>query len=142
MEQTKNIVVIAAAALMAIVGAASFAEARGFHGGGFHGGGFHAGGFHGGGFRGGFRHASIGGWHGGPRVAGWRGRRVWHGAAWHGGRRVWRNGRWVAIGAFPAFYGGYYYGGYGGGCGWLYRRASVTGSSYWWRRYQACVGSY
>jgi hypothetical protein len=41
------------------------------------------------------------------------------------------------------FYGyGYYdddYGYYGGGCGWLYRRAVYTGSPYWWRRYELCI---
>lgn len=26
----------------------------------------------------------------------------------------------------------------GGGCGWLRHRALNTGSSYWWRRYNAC----
>jgi hypothetical protein len=26
-----------------------------------------------------------------------------------------------------------------GGCGWLYRRAIATGSSYWWHRYRACL---
>ena len=30
--------------------------------------------------------------------------------------------------------------GYAGGCGWLYRRAVSTGSSYWWNRYNACTG--
>ena len=30
--------------------------------------------------------------------------------------------------------------GYAGGCGWLYRRAVSTGSSYWWNRYNVCVG--
>jgi hypothetical protein len=32
------------------------------------------------------------------------------------------------------FYDGYYY----GDCGWLRRRARVTGSPYWWRRYRQC----
>ncbi len=45
-----------------------------------------------------------------------------------------------------AFYGvPYLYGyrGHGYGCGWLYRRAIVTGSPYWWRRYYWCRdGSY
>jgi hypothetical protein len=34
------------------------------------------------------------------------------------------------------------YGYYGGGCGWLYRNAVATGSSYWWNRYYACTGYY
>jgi len=29
--------------------------------------------------------------------------------------------------------------GYYGDCGWLRHRAAVTGSRYWWRRYQACL---
>ncbi len=32
------------------------------------------------------------------------------------------------------FYDGYYY----GDCSWLRRRAVVTGSRYWWRRYRLC----
>ena len=32
--------------------------------------------------------------------------------------------------------------GYGGGCGWLYRNAIATGSSYWWNRYYECTGYY
>jgi len=31
---------------------------------------------------------------------------------------------------------------YGGGCGWLYRRAVATGSPYWWNRYYECIGYY
>ena len=30
--------------------------------------------------------------------------------------------------------------GYSGGCGWLYNRAVSTGSSYWWNRYNVCIG--
>ena len=41
--------------------------------------------------------------------------------------------------AVPAYYG-YYDSGYG--CGWLYQRAVVTGSPYWWRRYYACRDDY
>jgi hypothetical protein len=32
------------------------------------------------------------------------------------------------------------YGAYAGGCHWLYQRAILTGSPYWWSRYHACVG--
>jgi hypothetical protein len=32
-----------------------------------------------------------------------------------------------------------YGGNYGDDCGWLYRRAQVTGSPYWWQRYQECI---
>lgn len=28
----------------------------------------------------------------------------------------------------------------GGGCEWLRRRAVITGSPYWWRRYRRCRG--
>jgi hypothetical protein len=31
---------------------------------------------------------------------------------------------------------------YSGDCGWLLNRARVTGSPYWWSRYNACVGYY
>jgi hypothetical protein len=48
--------------------------------------------------------------------------------------RVFRNGVWVWV------YGPDYY--YAGDCGWLLRRARVTGSPYWWSRYDACVGYY
>jgi len=52
----------------------------------------------------------------------------------HGhGHRVFRNGVWVWV------YGPDYY---AGDCGWLLRRARVTGSPYWWSRYNACVGYY
>jgi hypothetical protein len=45
---------------------------------------------------------------------------------------------------YYSYYGWPYisYGYYGGGCGWLYRRAVATGSRYWWNRYYACVGYY
>jgi hypothetical protein len=33
------------------------------------------------------------------------------------------------------YYGGLYY----GDCDWLRRRAEVTGSAYWWNRYEQCV---
>jgi hypothetical protein len=51
----------------------------------------------------------------------------------HHGHRVFRNGVWVWV------YGPDYY---AGDCGWLLRRARVTGSPYWWSRYNACVGYY
>jgi len=53
----------------------------------------------------------------------------------HGnGHRVFRNGVWVWA------YGPDYYA--YGDCGWLLRRAEVTGSPYWWSRYDACIGYY
>ncbi len=66
----------------------------------------------------------------GPRFHGPR----FHGPRWghrgHFRHRYWR----------PGFYWGPTIGIYGGyrGCYWLKRRAIVTGSSYWWRRYNAC----
>jgi hypothetical protein len=54
----------------------------------------------------------------------------------HGhGHRVFRNGTWVWV------YGPDYYA-YGDDCYWLLRRARITGSPYWWSRYNACVGYY
>jgi len=29
-----------------------------------------------------------------------------------------------------------------GDCGWLLQRARITGSPYWWNRYDACTGYY
>lgn len=46
--------------------------------------------------------------------------------------RVWRNGAWIWV------YGPDYYAS-GDDCYWLLRRAEMTGSPYWWRRYQDCV---
>lgn len=79
--------------------------------------------------RGGGRHHFRGG-----------GRRHWggrhHGHRHHGHRhhRYRRHYRGIYFGA-PYLY----YGGYGSSsCGWLYRKAVRTGSSYWWRRYNRC----
>jgi len=63
------------------------------------------------------------------RVYGWRSR---------GGARHAFHHRGRGVGVYDY---GYYDGDYGyGGCGYLYSRAVATGSSYWWRRYQACEG--
>jgi hypothetical protein len=50
--------------------------------------------------------------------------------------RVRRHGRHFIWGSGIDFwfYDGYYY----GDCNWLRRRAVVTGSRYWWRRYRLC----
>jgi hypothetical protein len=59
-----------------------------------------------------------------------------HDHHFHHGHRV-----FVGYGFYYGYYDGDYYDyGYGGGCGWLYRRAVVTGSPYWWNRYNACLG--
>jgi hypothetical protein len=65
------------------------------------------------------------------RVYAWQGRTHENFRHFHHGRRV-----FIAAG-YPYYDDDY---GYGyGGCGWLYRRAVATGSSYWWHRYQACL---
>jgi hypothetical protein len=94
---------------------------RGGYGGGPGGG--HGGG-PGGGHGGGYGHGPGHGWGGGGGGH--------HGHA-HGGLRFY--------GAPFVGYGAYYYGGggYSEGCGWLRRRAEVTGSGYWWARYEDCV---
>ena len=51
----------------------------------------------------------------------------------HNRHRVFRNGVWVWV------YGPGYTT-YGDDCYWLRRQAIITGSSYWWDRYNACVG--
>lgn len=48
--------------------------------------------------------------------------------------RVFRNGVWISA------YGPDYYA--GDDCWWLLRQAQVTGSPYWWSRYNACVSYY
>ena len=47
--------------------------------------------------------------------------------------RVFRNGAWIWVygSAYTAF---------GNDCYWLRRQAAITGSPYWWDRYNACVG--
>jgi hypothetical protein len=47
--------------------------------------------------------------------------------------RVFRNGAWVWVYG-PA------YTAYGNDCYWLRRQANITGSPYWWSRYNQCVG--
>jgi hypothetical protein len=51
----------------------------------------------------------------------------------HHRHRVFRNGVWVWA------YGPDYYS-YGDDCYWLRRQAIITGSPYWWHRYNLCVG--
>jgi hypothetical protein len=61
-----------------------------------------------------------------------------HGYGYGYGRGHFRNRGFYGFGGFPYYA---YYGGYGYGyseCGWLKRRAIVTGSPYWWQRYEAC----
>jgi hypothetical protein len=66
-----------------------------------------------------------------PRVYAWQGHA-------HSNFRHFRHGRRVFFAAgYPYDDDDYDYG--YGGCGWLYRRAIATGSSYWWHRYRACL---
>ena len=74
-------------------------------------------------------------WQGGKN---WNGGKSWdHGNNWHGGSKY-RYGK-----NYRRFYGSdiFVYGGTGGyyDCNWLWRQAQVTGSPYWWQRYQECL---
>ena len=53
----------------------------------------------------------------------------------HNRHRVFRNGVWVSV------YGTGYTA-YGDDCYWLRRQAIITGSPYWWDRYNACRYNY
>lgn len=106
----------------------------GFRGGGFRGGPFSSGyrGFNGGGFRAYGSRRNFGGWGGRRHIYG----------GWNGG---WNRGYRRRHYGYRRFYGpGVYFGtGYGyRSCGYLRRRAVVTGSRYWWRRYQQCRYGY
>lgn len=134
---------------------------RGFGGHSFGGRGFSGRSFGGRGF-GARSFGSFRGYRGGPRIAGFRSGPRFYGSRSRGvysGIRVGRHwghrhrhvrwGRYRRYGFYgvPFVYSGYGYGyGYGyGGCGWLKRRAILSGSSYWWSRYQDCrygYGSY
>jgi hypothetical protein len=107
------------------------------HGGGGHG---HGGGKHahgGGGHGGGGKHAHGGG---GKRYYGGGGKYYAHKGGGHGYYN------WHKHHGHYRYYGHYgWYGWpsyYGGGCGWLYRRALATDSPYWWDRYYECIGYY
>ena len=63
------------------------------------------------------------------------GGRHFHGPRFHSHRRHgFRRFNYGFVGG-PVYYHRYYY---RGGCGWLRRRALITGSPYWWHRYRAC----
>jgi hypothetical protein len=57
-----------------------------------------------------------------------------HGHKHHGHKH--HHHRRVIVGVPYAVYG------YSYGCNWLYQRAVVTGSRYWWSRYHACTDGY
>jgi hypothetical protein len=69
------------------------------------------------------------------------------GKSWDGGKK-WDGGKHHRHGkSFRRFYGPdiFVYGGTGYGyndCGWLRRQAVITGSPYWWQRYQDCLYYY
>jgi hypothetical protein len=93
--------------------------------------------------RGGMGRGGMGGYRGGnfrSRGGNFYGRP--HGYGYGYGRGHFRNRGFYGYGGFPyyAYYGAYGY--TGGGCGWLRQRAIVTGSPYWWQRYEACRYSY
>ena len=73
----------------------------------------------------------YGGYTGGGRVSYGRGG---YGRGYYGGYRGYGGTRYVWGGLPFYFYGGYYY----GDCYWLRERAELTGSPYWWDRYELC----
>jgi hypothetical protein len=120
---------------------------------------------HGGGHGGGWGHGGGGGHHygggGGRHYGGGGGGKHYGGGFKHyggGGKHYAYKGHDHGYGDHHKNYGSYgkyrryghygWYGvpyisyGYGGGCGWLYRNAINTGSSYWWNRYYECIGYY
>ena len=111
----------------------------GHSGGGHHmsalGNGAHVGGGHSGHAHAGMPHGIDGGHHGhhGPSVA-------WNHGSWdhhgHGhGHDHFKHRHNFFAGDIFIYGGGYGY----NDCGWLRRQAIVTGSPYWWRRYQDCL---
>ena len=135
----------------------------GGHGGGFAMGGGHMGGGgwgghmggggrgHGGGFAMGEGHMRSGGWgghngghefvgrgFGGPRFAAHDFQHRFNHDHFHHfhNRNFFVGG--VFFGGYPYYYDNYSY----GGCYWLRRQAIITGSPYWWSRYEDCVGYY
>jgi hypothetical protein len=110
---------------------------RGGGGGGGHGGGFAMGGGHMGGgglgvHNGGHEFVGRGF---GPRFAA----HEFHHGFNRDNFRHFHNRRFFVSTAF--LFGGYPYYGYGD-CYWLKRKAIITGSPYWWSRYEDCVGYY
>jgi len=90
-------------------------------------------------------HEGREGVHGGRNFASPRGNRF----AWHDNHSArhdrhdhhedhFRNRRFFFVGGYPYYYPYDYY----GDCYWLRRRAIVTGSPYWWSRYNACLSYY
>jgi len=113
-----------------------------------------------GGWSGGHMSGGWGGGHMGGHVGGWTGSRESHFASREGhlDRGQFNHGRHVAMDHehehdhfhhrfvrnrfFFAGGGWPYYYDYGYDCSWLRRQARITGSPYWWSRYNACIGYY
>lgn len=89
--------------------------------------------------------------HGGGHARNFSGRafsgpRVYSGPAFgghrHAGRHVHRHrfgrrfGPGIVVGVPLAAYGAY---AYSASCDWLHRKAVITGSPYWWYRFEACL---
>jgi hypothetical protein len=79
---------------------------------------------------------AYGDWRGGRD--GWR-KDFRHGKHFRHERRHHRRFRHFVGYGFSFYDYGY---GYYGGCDWLYRRALLTRSRYWWNRYYACINYY
>jgi hypothetical protein len=108
---------------------------RGGGGGGGHGGGHHGFGRGGGGLGGHIGKHYGGGGGIGKHYGGGGGRHHHRG----GGIRV--SPRYYGYGYAPYYYG-YYDSYYSDECAWLRRKARLTDSSYWWRRYERCRDLY
>ena len=149
---TTQLIAVSVALFFAFAGAVSTADAGrggGGRGGGGHGGGGHHAGGGGGGHGGGGRHMS-GAYKGGSaykgggsyKGGGKSGKHYAHGGNWNGKHNSHNKGKY----SHYRRYGYPWYGlpayAYGGGCGWLYRRAIETDSAYWWNRYNQCTGTY
>ena len=76
------------------------------------------------------------GWHGGGHARAFSGHAFHAGRSFHSHRFVRRG---LVVGVPLAAYGAYYY---ANSCSWLRHRALVTGSPYWWSRYQDCLYGY
>jgi hypothetical protein len=76
---------------------------------------------------------------GGQRFYGGRHFGAYGGGHWRGHRHH-RRGGWPFFWGVAPFvgYGAYSSGYYGSGCGWLWRKYRITGSWYWYRRWQDC----
>jgi hypothetical protein len=86
------------------------------------------------------RKGGGGGWGGGRGYHGGGHARAFSGHAFRG--HAFRSHRFVRRGVIvgvPLAYGAYYY---ANSCSWLRHRALVTGSPYWWSRYNDCVYGY